>query len=327
MSTLIALMAMAAQPAVEPVELWRTFTKGESMRYEVASHLLLETRELGLQTFMPEELDLTYTFTKDVTDLTPDGMAVLRYRRPTMTIIEGETAESPPIRSVERPNLDMAITLSQINEFIEVRDNNPRPPATATTQQRRDLLHRYLVGAAQDSDGIPRLGQFIEDLQRLSLFVGSLDSAIDFSPRLPLEAVRPGDTWRSTVSYQPQRLAGASDRTAVQRLDYVFTYRGIVESRGARVHRVTAALTLDTNAADWFHQATGLRPSQTGLRSVHLKMDATIEFDLDLRTKRTLHATARSNGSVAIEVADLPGEPLMEQKLTGRTTMRLVNRT
>lgn len=326
MSTVLALVMLAAQPAAEPIELWRTFTQGESMRYQVSSHLLLETRTAGLQTFMPEELEIAYTFTKDVLSLTPDGMARLRYRKPTITVTEGETAESPPTSSVERVNLDLAITLSQINEFVEVGDTR-RPPATGTGTgaQRRDLVHR-MFGAAQDSGGIPRLGQFIEDLQRLALFVGSLDSSIDFSPRLPLDAVVPGDTWRSTVSFQPQRLSGATGRTAVQRLDYVFTYKGIVESRGARVHRVSAALKLDTDAAEWFHQATGLRPSQTGLRAALLKMDATIDYDLDLSTKRTLHAAARSAGSVRIDIAELPGEPLMEQKLTGRTTLRLVNR-
>jgi hypothetical protein len=311
---LCAAHASVAQ-AAEPVELLRVFTKGEKASYSVKSSLSIEARSAGLKTFLPQDVDLSYDFSTEVLAVKADGICEMRYRRPTMTEVQGETYDRPARTHVEKVNILATLTLSPINEILNSKDESPKKPgdktfADATTPSRAD----------QEVN----LEQFIGELQRLALFLGSLDSSLDFSPKLPYDAVNPGDTWKRTVGYTPQKLSG-KEKSAVQRLDYVYTYRGITKSSGKDVHRVTADLNVDTDAAPFVNQLLGMKPEQSGLKSVKLQLKATIEFDLDVKTRQTLRADARSTGAIRIDVTDLPHEALMEQRLKGRTVMTLVS--
>ncbi|MCX7799842.1 MAG: hypothetical protein N2109_05810 [Fimbriimonadales bacterium] len=303
---LIAALALAA-PA-ETVSLHRVFSKGERSRYEVKAHLVEESRGGGLRTFVPHDTDIVYRFETAVTELKADGIAVLLYRRPTMTITEGETVDSAPKTKVERVDIDATLTVSPINELLNVAEN--KRPATG-----RKTLHRRQLGELLDT--------FVDGLGQMVLFIGSIDSGLDFAPKLPFDDVRPGDTWRRTAGYSPQRLAGQDGKSAVQRLDYTYRYHGVVESNGRKVHRVTAELTVDTDLAEFLHQSIGRKPDQTGLKAIPFKLQSKMEFDLDLGTRRTLRALATSQAQAEV-VTTRQAEPVLEQRMRGRTLMRLL---
>lgn len=309
------LAAVAMGFAAEPVDLERVFVKGEKSQYSVDSSLNYESRQAGLNTFIPEDLDIKYKFTTEVLALKNDGYCEMSYRRPTMTTIEGETAESPPKTKIDKVDYNLRLDVSPINEITKVVDLNP--PKTPPKKDGLWMTPGGGLSAAQ-------VGQFTQEIFRLALFIGSLDSALDFSPKLPFEPVTVGETWKRTVGYSPQALKGKDNRSAVQRLDYVFTYKGVQESGGKQIHRITATLELDTDAAPFINQSLGMTPEQSGLKSMQLKLSASIDFDLDLKSRKTLLAVAESTGGISVTLTQLPGRPYEEVRLKGRTVMRLL---
>ncbi|HVL38823.1 MAG TPA: hypothetical protein VM328_05475 [Fimbriimonadaceae bacterium] len=326
-STLAAIALLMPVQDAKPISLERVFRKGEKAQYEVLSHLQVQSRQRGLDTWIPEDLDINYKFNYEVTALKADGIAEMRYFRPTMTEIAGETFDSPPKTKIEKVNMDLLLTVSPINEVIAMKDMTPpkkpapvKPPASKTPPKKGGWASAMGTEAAQIN-----IGSFVGELYRLSLFIGALDSAMDFSPRLPFEEVKPGDTWKRTVGYSPQRLKDKSGKSAVQRLDYEYTYVGVVESNKQKVHRVTAVLKLDTDAAEFVNQLLEMKPEQSGLKEIRLQLDAKIEYDLDLATKRTLRAIANSTGGMKVIVTRFPDDPIAEEKIVGRTSMRLLS--
>lgn len=310
---LISTLALATslQTSNPYVDISRVFKAGETSKYAVRSRLQMETRQLGQTVFLPSSVRIDYDFTLNVKQMLDEGFAVHIYRRPTMTITEGETASSPPVKNVEQTNINYEMTLSPANEMTNAKALVARWAAASSP------------AAPAPQDLMSVVGQFTGELQRLALFTGSLDSGMDLSPKLPYDEVRVGDTWKRTVGYSPQRIAN-SDKAAVQRLDYTFTYKGIMEVNGQRIHRVQATMSLDSNAAEFVNQSMGMTPGQSGLEAINLKLDATIDFDLDLNTRKTLRALAVSKGGYDVRVAQVPGRPVIEQKLNGRSQLQLM---
>lgn len=319
-TTLIAAAALGQQDAVE---LFRQFKAGEKLTYQVRSHLISEQQQYGQPFFLPSEIDINYDFTMDVKEIKADGFAVMEYRRPTMTQIDGETADAAPKTHVEKVNWVMQLTVSPINEITALKDLNAKPEPKKTGGLRASTFAEI----ARASTAQLSIGAFIQELQRLSLFIGGLDSAMDFSPKLPYEEVKPGATWKKTVGYSPQVLKGKGDRQAMQRLDYTYTYDGLHTMDGQKVHQITALLDLDADAGKFINQALGATPGQTGLRAIKLKLKAKIVYYLDEKTKHTLRADAESKGGWTIEITDLPNDPYVEERLTGKTSLRLVKRS
>lgn len=317
---MLAVLAAAvlSQSGPQPIELYRQFKAGEKLTYAVESHILTEQQQYGFPYFLPQEFDIKYGFTIAVKEMKADGFAELEYLRPTMTFIDGETAELPPKSKTEKVDWRLLLTLSPINEVTNVRDLNPPKPPTGGTGRLSAITPGRFGSLRQDS-----VGRMIGELHSLALFAGNLDSALDLSPKLPVDEAVPGDTWQRTVSYQPRQLKG-TDRQAVQRLDYTYTYEGLVESGGKKVHRITGKLSLETDAAKFINQSLGMKPERSGLKALNLKLDTTIRFDLDEKTKHTLRAVGESTGGFTIEVTQLDGPALVE-KITGRTEMRLVS--
>jgi hypothetical protein len=147
---------------------------------------------------------------------------------------------------------------------------------------------------------------------------------MDFSPKLPYDEVVPGDTWKRTVGYSPQKLGAKGEKLAVQRLDYTYTYRGMVGSGAKRFHRVTAELALKTDLAAFIHQTFNVKPDVTGLKEIPMSFKGSITFDLDPKTHRTVAAEAVSEGDFRVVSTTFPEDPEIEEKFKGRTTMRLV---
>ncbi|RYG42036.1 hypothetical protein EON79_19685 [bacterium] len=300
-----------------PVELTRKFTAGEKLTYRVEAELNSEERSGISQTWIPSDFNLSYAFTTLVKAVKTDGIADMEYRRPNFLTVEGETFEKAPVRRVEKDNSTILLRLSPINEIIDFKVvKPPKKPAKKPAKKAN-------WATVETTVQIPIVGEFIGELQRLSLFVGSLSSALDFNPKFPFEEVKVGDTWQRTVSYQPQKLKGKAGKQAVQRLDFTYTYAGEKTVNGKKIRRVTANTKLDTDLGEFFNQLFDAKPDETGLKTMPLKFDATIEFDLDPVNGRTLKAVAKSTGNFQLFLTDQPDEAYMEQKFKGQTIMSL----
>jgi len=270
-----------------------------------------------LETWLPEDFDLNYDFTLFVEDLKADGIAVVHYQRPYITAIEGETADSPPKENKEKVNMDARLTISPINEVLEMKDLAAKP-----SKSGKDWMGNANASRSKQAGDV--LGQFIQEVKVLSLFAGSIDSSLDLAPKTPFEQVKVGDSWKRTVGYQPQKLQGRGNKEAVQRLDYTFTYKGIVDSEGKKVHRVQGVLDLKTDLAEFLNQATETKSEDSVFKKIPLTLKSTIDFDLDLKTKHTVLVQAKSESGFGIFVAAYPDEALLEETAKGRTTMKLV---
>ncbi|HZH98635.1 MAG TPA: hypothetical protein VEX38_06660, partial [Fimbriimonadaceae bacterium] len=304
------------------VSLARVMKPGEKLTYQVRSRLMVEERGQGLHTFMPSQLDLNYDFTTEVKAAKADGIVEMQYRRPTMTQIEGETYDAPAKTKVEKTNLDFLLTLSPINEILSSKDTPkaaPKTPPKGKQPPKRGKGGWILESPASASAALQGglLDQFKMEIYRLALFVGNLDTALDLAPKLPYEEVKPGDTWKRTASYTPQKLKGKDGKMAMQRLDYTYTYRGIVESNGKKVHRITGELSMDNDILDFVLQLVQMKKEDAGIKSIRLNFKSHIDFDLDLQTRRTLQAVASSDGGFAFVLTQSPDDPLAEERIKG----------
>lgn len=321
LTAIAAAFSMVSASSEAEVQLARTYKVGEKLTYKITSNLASQRKQYGLQTWIPEDFDMNYTFTTEVKALKADGIANVLYLRPTMTIITGETFDSPPKTDVEKVKYNMLLTLSPANEILDMKDLNP--PAKPPKKSGFNTGIRFFGFTYKPVQAI-FIGQFISEVHRLALFAGNFESALDFSPRLPFEKLKVGDTWKRTVGYSPQKLKGKSGKTVNQRLDYTYTYKGIVDLNGKKVQRVVAECGLDTNLAEYVNQLLEMKPEDTGLKSIPLKFKARIEFDLDVVTGKTLQANATSEGGFSIMVTDLPNDPVQEETFKGRTELRLI---
>lgn len=307
--------AVSASPDQDGAKLRRIFTKGEKGEYEFKSMITAESRNQIITTFIPEQIQFAYKFTFDVTDIKTDGIAQMRYKRPSMS--QTQDTSSGLKTTVEKVNFDLQLAVSQVNELIEIKDLSPKkdggkgslravwPTASSATQ----------VGGV--------LGEFVSEIHRLALFIGSIDSALDFSPKLPYdESTAVGETWKRTVGYSPQKASGGGAKMSVQRLDYTYTYKGLVDSGGKKVQRIEADLTLDTDLAAFIHEAYGLKPTQTGLKSAPLKFTTHIAYDLDPKNLKTLVANAASKGGFSLMALSGVKEPIYEERFESTCRMK-----
>lgn len=331
LSTLALIPAMLSAQA-QPIKLSRVFSKGEKLQYDLKSTVNSESRGLGLQTWIPEDLDIVYKFSVEVLALKTDGIADVKYLRPTITEIEGETVDSPPKPHVEKLNQELLLTISPANEILKIKDNtkkegDKKPPEKTPAKKPPHLFSNPLVlrtSKSQDALGM-LLGQFVGEIYRLSLFLGPLDSSMDLAPRLPFDDVKKGDTWKRTVGYSPQKLKGKGDKLAVQRLDYTYTYEGIVSSQNKMIHRITADLEVKTDLAEFVHQTYGVKADVTGLKEIPLSFKGRIEFDLDQKSMKTLRAVGTSQGGFKVVATQFPNDPIQEENFKGRTILKLLN--
>ncbi len=310
------LLLITAFSTQSTVSLSHVHHKGEKLNYEVKSHISVEHRQMGLRTFIPEDLDIQYKFSTEVLELKPEGIVDLRYERPTMTEIRGETYESPPKTTIDQINLKYLLTVSPINEILKSKSLDK-----ATDGKK--IKHRALIQDQVPQVKVPNIGRYVQELYRLALFIGSLDSSLDFNPKLPYDPVKVGDTWKRTVGYSPQKV-GNTDRAAVQKVDYIYTFKGLIENQGKKYYRINASINLDTDMAPFINQLFE-KPEESGIKSIKLKMIGSIDFDLDMATNRTVRASADSEGAFSIEATDSPNEAMFEEKLKGHTDLALVN--
>ncbi|HLK17183.1 MAG TPA: hypothetical protein VKT78_20435 [Fimbriimonadaceae bacterium] len=316
----LLLLALAHAPG-DAVMLKHTFIKGIKSEYSVDANLQVEARGGELATFLPEELELKYTFFTNCLDVS-NSIATVRYARPSITEIGGATPDSDPVPKTEKLDQVMTMQVSPINEVLDYKDLTPKKkkPAGDTTSE---LLFTNGSAAARQSVHDFIL-PFIEDLERLSVYAGPIEASVDLEPRLNLDAVKVGDTWKRTVGYQPQKLTNKAGKTVVQRLDLTYTYIGLVESRGKKVQRVHADLKLDTDLGKYVNDLFNAKPENTGLKSIPTKMTIGMDFDLDPTTLQTIYAAVKSEGSFKIFGTFSPGAAV-EQNIRGTSVMKLVS--
>lgn len=327
-STLLLISALGSVQD-KPVQLQRTSKAGEKLSYSVKSYLTMETRQIGLDTFIPESVDINYDFTAEAVAAKADGIFDFRYKRPTMTVIEGETVDEGPKKTIEKSNFDLMITMSPINEFLETKDLAPKKPEKDPKKTGGGGL-RYSTSSSEQDPlmmGGGLIGQFVQEVQRLALFIGSIDTAIDFQPKLDFREVSKGDTWKRTISYSPQKLKSKGNKTVMQRLDYVYTYGGVVESAGKKVNRVTAELKMNSDVVQFIKDNYDLSQGGFPFKEITFQLNARIDYDLDLVTGHTLKAEANSEGGFKIVAIQYPDDPIVEQKLKGNTKLTLVKKS
>ncbi|MBN9503928.1 MAG: hypothetical protein BGO01_11810 [Armatimonadetes bacterium 55-13] len=322
LTALAAVLSVSAPSQGEGVLLARVHKMGEKLEYSIKSSLSAQHRQRGLETWIPEDFDINYGFTTEVKALKADGIADMIYKRPTMTMITGETFDSPPKTEVEKTNLNFLMTVSPANEILGTKDLNP-PKKETPKKKGGSALWRTSAAGRQ----IPMIGQFIQEIHRLSLFAGSFDSSLDFSPRFPFQKLKVGDTWKRTVGYSPQKLKGKDGKTVVQRLDYTYTYKGVVDSNGKKVQRVEGDCVLNSDLATFINETFDVNSDVTGLKTIPLKFKAHIDFDLDPATMKTLTAIAQTEGGFQVIITDFPNDPVEEETFKGRTVLSLTKAT
>lgn len=316
------LTLLALQQGGKAVTLNRVFAANEKYVYDVKSHITLESRAKQLETFLPEDFDMNYTFTAVVQEMKTDGIAVIHYQRPTVTEIQGETYQHQPEATVNKLNLDYLLTVSPINEILQKSEVKPSPVKAASKSLRLNGSTSLVPLTVQDDQSLDEVAQFVHELYRLALFNGPLESSLDFAPKLPFNDVKPGDTWKRTVGYSPQQLQDKSGHSAVQRLDYTYTYRGPIKENGKTYERVTADLNLNTDIAPFANQYMA-KGDQNKLAKMPMTLKAAIEFNLDPKTFDTISAQATSQGGFQVYVGSDPNTVYFEARLKGTTSLNL----
>lgn len=325
-----------AAQADKPILLTHIFKKGEKMEYEVKAGIHEESRQIGLDTWIPDEEDFVYKFSMEVVELKADGVAVVRYLRPTFTQIAGQTADSGPKSKVDKVNEEMLVTLSPVNEVLSIKDKTKKKPSSGGDSGGGDQ------GGGQGNGtgaGVrpPKRTLFLAghpQAEQLESFVVGLTGGlydmvlllgqIDLTPTLPWVAVTPGYTWKVTGGRSPQLLPESGGKMAEQRIDFTYTYVGPVTVSGKRCLRVHAELTLDTDLGKYLLQLMNVKPDHTDLKAMPFNLKSQIDFDLDPETRRTIRAATSGSGSANVMVKEYE-TPLEELKMDGSTKMTLLS--
>lgn len=322
MLTILALTVVAAQ-SPPAVQLKHIYVKGMRSAYSVDANLEIEARAGILATFLPHDLEFKYNFYTNTVGVN-GGVASIRYDRPSITEISGATPDSDPVPHTEVLNLRGLLQLSAINEILDYQDQTPKKGKAAAASDEVGIEIRSMSDSPEQERADEFVAPFIQDMERLSVFIGGFDGSLDLEPRFSLDAVKVGDSWKRTVSYQPQKLASKAGKTVNQRLDLTYTYKGSMQSRGHIIQRVHGEIKLDTDLAKYVNDLFDATPERTGLKAIPTKLTIEMDFDLDPKTFQTLYATTKSDGS--FKVFGTTGQDAeVEQNIHGTSVMKLLS--
>ncbi len=307
-----------AQTGGEAITLFRKFTPNQVLDYTVEGSLTVEQRSGDLQTFIPEDITQKYGFTLTIQKPKADGIVQALYLRPSITQVTEVAGEAP--KTVKLPiNFKLQMDVSPVNDVLDIVDLAQKDPKKKDGQTR---VLKVLQDNLSDNVAAGLLGQFVGEMYRLALFTGTLDSSMDFSPKLPLEKVKVGDTWKRTVGFTPQKNKSDSNQ-AVQRLDYTYVYKGKMKnSAGKDILRISADFTTKADLAAYAAQLLGEKSATGEIKKLPLELSASIDFDLDPVTHHTLRASAKSQGKFEIYVGSM-SNALLQTNLRGRTVLKL----
>ncbi len=302
----------------EAISLSRKFLANQVLDYSVEGSLTVEQRSGELQTFIPEDITQRYGFTLTIQKPKVDGIVQALYERPNITQVTESAGEAP--QTIKIPlKYKLQMDVSPVNDVLDIVDLTPKDPKKKGSQQR---TLRVLQDNLTDNVAAGLLGQFVGEMYRLALFTGNLDSSMDFAPKLPLEKVKVGDTWKRTVGFTPQKNKADANQ-AVQRLDYTFTYKGKMKnSAGKDILRISADFSTKADLAAYAAQLLGEKNASGEIKKLPLELSAAIDFDLDPISHHTLRATAKSQGKFEIYVGSA-SNAILQTNLRGRTTLKL----
>ncbi len=319
--TSILALALLTQGAAQakPVTLARKFKQGEKMSYSCRADFVEEQRSGSLQVLIPQDESVGYHYTMTVQKMKADDVAEILYQRPSMEITMGDSAEEAAKTMTEKVDFKLLLDVSPVNDIVAEKDLNP-PKKAKDGFYRNPVIEKIMrQGNASDRVALGLLFSYKDEIQRLAFFVGPLDSGLDISPKFPFDEVNVGTTWKSTVGYTPQKLKDSGGKSAVQRIDYTYTYMGLMKDKtGKDVHRIQAKTKVETDLIEYARQLVGGSASSSFLKSVPLGYEATIDFDLDPANCHLLRVAATSSGHFEIEPKG--GEQaLLENKFKGKT--------
>lgn len=312
-TVLIALCALGSPP--QEIDLNRMFKAGDKATYEFSSRVQVESRQVPLETFIPQTETYTYTINSAVEKMKPDGIADVRMKRPNISVRVGETFEKPPETIVLIKDVNHLITLSRKNQVLDFEDFTPKqkPPGDGGGGMET-LLYAGSAGTPQ----LDIMG-WMSQLRQLGAFVNFFDNG----PILPNGPIAQGGTWKETVGYSPVTVKEGADRgkNINARLDYEMTYMGVATRSGKQYRHIQGKLQQDTDAAPHLAEMLGVKLEQSPVNEVRLKMEGTVDYYLDLATLEPVEIIGVAQGSVDLSIRDYPAGPFYQERFKSRATL------
>lgn len=287
--SVLAALAVGVLGAQDKVAIERTYTAGEKAKYEFSNRLDMDFRTFPHVNYFPIRYLVSYSFDLNVESLKPDGVADVRFIRPSIVIRESESPWGDAKTETIELKENVLYTLSRANQPIGVRIDTP-------SSNRQSDRVRFLTHSAEAQLDI--VGPFVSQIYQLAGFV----NFFDLGPNLPLRPVSVGDTWKETKAYAPMTVQSGADRgkNMVSRLDYEYTFKGSTEFEGRQVTWIQGRLKQDTDAVGYIAELYGYEVSAFPISSIILKLDMTVDYYLDEKTKWPIKIIGNSQGEASI---------------------------
>lgn len=310
-----AVMALAL-PAAEPITLERVFRQGETLTFDFSTRINLDIRDYPLETFIPVNDRVLYTFTLTTERLKPDGVADVRFRRNKITIRYGERFDEPPKEEKAGREENILFTLSRTNQVLSLRDESPKPPSSGGGV--RAALLRYSSPAAAEM-AFDIIEDWITQMHQLAGFV----NFFDLGPILPTHPVEPGATWKETIGYAPVTVAEGADkgRALNARIDYVYTFIGEASYQGRPVYHIQGTYKHDTDAAKYIADLLKEARMASPYKEIRLRMEGKVDYYLEKTTCAVIRINAEAEGYFGLTVNQMPDGPVMEEKIKSSASL------
>lgn len=324
----IAFIPLLFSQSPNLVSLQRQFVVGQKDSYSVTASVEEQVRGvLGVSgqqavsqdTWLPSETDFNYSFQTRVLSVDAN-VAKMKFFMPKMTVLDdssgGDTSDPKPRE--EKVNQTVLISLSNINEILDLKDLSPSKSFQRNSEKAatKGLGARRQVGSFFNS--------FISDLVRLCLFIAPIDSSIDLQPHFDVTPVKVGGTWTRTISFQPQSKKDASGNasTKVQRLDLNYVFQGLQQLNGKSLYEIDASAEFKSDFVDLLKDQYKVSTQDTHIQNFPLAFKTQMKYYVDPKTCQLIFGKADSVGGFSVQIQDLP-KPIYESKFTGHTEIHL----
>ena len=317
----------AIESASTPITLNHIYFTGQTSQYRIRAKLHIEERNANLLTFMPSNNIFKYDFYLRTLNVEA-GNGTIRYYRPSISQLVDDGSSIDPKPHVTKLKMKADLVMSPINAILDDTDLSKKsaPKKKKSPIHSNQPLFVLSKNMSYRQDGLNPLLGFVQQVELLAVYIGGPGSSLDFAPQFSLYPVKVGDTWKQTVGYQPQNLAegAGKQKSVVQRLDLIYTYRGDSTYRGKPVRLVTATIDLKTDLAKFVEDQFRESESVSHLKSFPLHLHEEMSFYLNPKTDQTIAADVHSTGGFKILTTFSPN-PVEEMKLRGKNHMYLLS--
>lgn len=310
----VAILSLVSL-STEPVTLERVFRQGETSTYDFTTRIMLDVRDYPLETFVPVNDQVYYTFVLTTERLKPDGAADVRFKRNKLTIRYGERFDEPPKEEKIGREDNILYTLSRTNQVLSLRDESPKPPQRGGLQA---TMMRYASPEVAEL-AFDIIDDWIAQMHQLAGFV----NFFDLGPVLPVHPVESGATWKETVGYAPVTVSEGADkgRTLNARIDFTYTFMGESDYQGRKVYHIQGVYKHDADAAKYIEDLLKEARMASPFKEIRLQMEGKVDYYLDKSTCAVIRINAEANGYFGLTVNELPDTPVMEQKIKSRASL------